>query len=106
MVPHKIERLVTKETVLQQSDGVGAKHGEECVHRPHEEAEEPMVIAPPACAKQLDEDPDQVAEEDEDLHAHKTALSAAPALGKDCGGVLDPHGSSSLQCLQVIQSSN
>ena len=33
------ERLVTEGAVLQQSDGVGAKHGEERVHRPHEEAE-------------------------------------------------------------------
>ena len=40
------ERLVTEGAVLQRSDGVGAKHGEERVHRPHEEAEEPLDMPP------------------------------------------------------------
>ena len=79
------ERLVTEGAVLQQSDGVGAKHGEERVHRPHEEAEEPLDMPPPAWAKHLDEGPDQGAEEDKNFHAHQLALSAAPALGKGCG---------------------
>ena len=52
----------------------------------------PMVMPPPAWAKQLDEDPDQGAEEDKNFHAHQPASSAAPALGKGRGGVLDPHG--------------
>jgi len=42
------ERLLMEGTFLQQSDGVGAKHSEERVHRPDEEAEEPMAIPPPA----------------------------------------------------------
>ena len=68
------KRLVTEGTVLQQSDGVGAKHCEERVHHPHEEAEEPMTMPPPAWAKQLDEDLDQGAEEDEDFHAQQPAF--------------------------------
>ena len=93
--------MVAEGTVLQQSDGVRAKHGEERVHWPHEEAEEPMVMPPPMCAEQLDQEPDQGTEEDEDFHSHQPALGAALALGKGRGGVLDPHGFSGA----VIQSS-
>ena len=96
------KRLVTEGTVLQQSDGVWANHCEERVHHPHEEAEEPMVMPPPTCAEQLDEEPDQGTEEDEDFHSHQPALGAALALGKGRGGVLDPHGFSGA----VIQSSS
>ena len=98
------ERLVTEWTVLQQSNGVRAKHGEERVHWPHEEAEEPMVMPPPMCAEQLDQEPDQGTEEDEDFHSHQPALGGAPALGKGRGGVLDPHGFSGVCRLSKVRT--